>query len=104
MLKLVNITKSFNISGNKEDERIALDNISLEINEGDFVTIIGSNGSGKTTTLNIIAGSLTPDKGDILLEGKSLLKLKEYQRAKYFSFCIYFFLYLWYNNKVYKSK
>ena len=84
MLKLVNITKTFNISGNKEDERIALDDISLEINEGDFVTIIGSNGSGKTTTLNVIAGSLVPDKGDILLEDKSILKLKEYQRAKYF--------------------
>ncbi|MBR0295319.1 MAG: ATP-binding cassette domain-containing protein [Bacilli bacterium] len=84
MLKLVNITKSFNLTGNKEDNRVALDHINLEINDGDFVTVIGSNGSGKTTSLNIIAGTFMPDEGDIILDDKSITKLKEYQRAKYF--------------------
>ena len=84
MLELVNVSKTFNLSGNKEDERVALDHVSLKIEDGDFITVIGGNGSGKTTTMNLISGTLLPDEGDILLEGKSLLKEKEFQRARHF--------------------
>ena len=84
MLELVNVTKTFNISGNKEDERTALDNVSLQIEPGEFVTIIGGNGNGKSTTLNIVAGSLTPDYGKVLLNGRDITKIPEYKRAAYF--------------------
>lgn len=84
MIELRNVTKKFNLTGNKLDERIALDNVNLTINDGEFVTIIGSNGSGKSTTMNIISGSLKPDKGRVVLSGMDITKMKEYQRAKYF--------------------
>lgn len=84
MLELVNVTKRFNMSGNKEDERTALDNVSLQIKPGDFITIIGGNGSGKSTSLNIISGALTPDKGKVLLNGFDTTKIPEHQRAAYF--------------------
>ena len=84
MLELKNVSKKFNISGNKEDERIALDSLNIKIEEGEFVTIIGGNGSGKTTTLNIIAGSITQDEGHVILDDIVLDNLKEFQRAKYF--------------------
>lgn len=84
MLELKNVTKKFNLTGALDDERIALDNISLAISPGEFVTIIGGNGSGKSTTLNIISGSLKPDSGIVTLNGRDITKLKEYQRAAYF--------------------
>jgi len=84
MLELVNVVKKFNISGNKEDERTALDHVSLQIKPGEFITIIGGNGSGKSTTLNIISGALTPDKGKVLLNGYDTTKIPEYQKAAYF--------------------
>jgi ABC-type uncharacterized transport system ATPase component len=84
MLELKNVTKTFNLTGNAEDKRIALDNISLQIEPGEFVTIIGGNGSGKSTTLNIISGLLQPDSGQVLLNGIDITKKKDYQRAGYF--------------------
>ena len=84
MLELKNVTKSFNLTGAAEDERIALDNITLQIKPGEFVTIIGGNGSGKSTTLNIVSGSLNPDKGKVLLNGFDVSKIPEYKRAAYF--------------------
>ena len=83
MLKIESITKTFNITGNEEDTRIALDNISLHIKEGEFVTIIGGNGSGKSTLMNLISGVFPPDKGHILIDGECVDKLSEYKRAKY---------------------
>ena len=83
MLEIKNITKVFNLTGNDEDKKIALNDVSITINDGDFITIIGGNGSGKSTLMNIIAGVFPPDSGDIILDGVSLNKLSEYKRAKY---------------------
>ena len=84
MLELVNVVKKFNISGNKEDERVALDHVSLKIKPGEFITVIGGNGSGKSTTLNIISGALTPDSGKVLLNDFDTSKMPEYKKAAYF--------------------
>lgn len=84
MLELRNVTKKFNLTGQKEDERIALDNVSLQIKSGEFVTIIGGNGSGKSTTMNIITGALKPDSGQVILNDVDITKMSEYQRASYF--------------------
>lgn len=84
MIKLENVTKAFNLTGAAEDTRIALDNVNLTINDGEFVTIIGGNGSGKSTSINIICGSLMPDKGHVILSGMDITKMPEHKRAKYF--------------------
>ena len=73
MLKLEQINKVFNEA--TPDEKIALDQINLELNEGDFVTVIGSNGAGKSTMMNMISGALTPDFGDIEIAGKNVTKI-----------------------------
>lgn len=79
MLKLEQINKIFNEA--TSDEKIALDQINLNLNAGDFVTVIGSNGAGKSTMLNMVSGSLTPDIGEIEIDGKNVTKLPEYKRA-----------------------
>ena len=84
MLELRNVTKTFNLTGNKEDLRVALDNVTLQIESGEFVTIIGGNGSGKSTTINIVTGSLKPDSGQVLLNNVDVTKMNEHQRAAYF--------------------
>ena len=84
MLELRNVTKSFNLTGNKEDLRIALDHVNLQIESGEFVTIIGGNGSGKSTTMNIIVGAVKPDEGQVLLNDVDITKMDEHQRASYF--------------------
>ena len=61
MLKINNLTKIFNKELGPEEQKVALDNISLEIEDGDFVTIIGGNGSGKSTLMNMISGEYEPD-------------------------------------------
>ena len=82
MIEIKNITKTFNKGTVNESK--AIDDLSLVLNDGDFVTIIGSNGAGKSTLLNIIAGSIEADKGLVLLNGTSVSNLKEHQRAPYF--------------------
>ena len=84
MLELRNVTKSFNLTGAKEDLRIALDHINLKIESGEFITIIGGNGSGKSTTINIISGAIKPDAGQVLLNNVDITKMDEHQRASYF--------------------
>lgn len=80
MLKLEQINKVFNES--TPDEKIALDEINLELTSGDFVTVIGSNGAGKSTMLNMISGALTPDFGTIEIAGKDVTKLPEFVRSQ----------------------
>ena len=84
MLELKNVTKSFNLTGVKEDLRVALDHINLQIESGEFVTIIGGNGSGKSTTMNIITGVVKPDEGQVLLNNVDITKMDEHQRASWF--------------------
>jgi len=87
MIKLENIGITFNAG--TPDENTALKNINLEINQGDFITVIGSNGAGKSTLYNLIAGTLTPTTGHIFLEMDSKSGCKEithdpeYKRAAY---------------------
>lgn len=81
MLKLENINKIFNEA--TADEKIALQNIQLQLKQGDFVTIIGSNGAGKSTMMNMISGALTPDLGSITIEQQNVTRLPEYKRSQY---------------------
>ena len=81
MLKLDNINKIFNEG--TPDEKVALDNINLSLAPGDFVTIIGSNGAGKSTMMNMISGALTPDYGSVEIEGRNVTGLPEYARSQY---------------------
>ena len=84
MLKLTNIVKSFNSTGKPEDKITVLNGLNLTINDGEFVTIIGQNGSGKSTTMNLITGVMFPDSGSIELNGGDITKEKEHARARYF--------------------
>ncbi|MBS4204240.1 ABC transporter ATP-binding protein [Lederbergia citrea] len=79
MLKLEQINKVFNEA--TPDEKIALDQINLELGSGDFVTVIGSNGAGKSTLMNMISGALTPDVGNVFIDGKDVTKLPEFKRS-----------------------
>ena len=81
MLEIKNISKTFNTG--TINEKVALDNLSLKLNEGDFVTVIGGNGAGKSTMLNAIAGVFPVDSGTIIINGQDITKLPEYKRAKY---------------------
>ncbi len=81
MLELRNITKIFNAG--TVNEKVALNGISITLNDGDFVTVIGGNGAGKSTMLNVTAGTYGVDEGHILIDGKDVTKLPEYKRAKY---------------------
>lgn len=90
MIKLENIGITFNAG--TPDENTALKNVNLQINQGDFITVIGSNGAGKSTLYNIIAGTLTPSTGHIYLDlpdengqvnTREITKDAEYKRAAY---------------------
>ena len=81
MLKLDNIHKTFNPG--TINEKIALNGVNLTLNEGDFVTVIGGNGAGKSTTLNAIAGVWPIVSGKIYIGGDDVTKLSEHKRAKY---------------------
>ena len=81
MLTLTHVAKTFNPG--TITEKKALKDISLELKEGDFVSVIGGNGAGKSTLLNLIAGVHQPDSGSILLDNIDVTNWKEYNRAKF---------------------
>lgn len=81
MLELRNIHKTFNPG--TVNEKTALCGLDLKLNEGDFVTVIGGNGAGKSTMLNAIAGVWLVDEGTITIDGDDVTKLPEHKRAKY---------------------
>ena len=78
MLELQNITKIYH-PGSATEHRL-FENFSLTVEDGQFVSIVGSNGSGKTSLLNIICGSIPVDGGEVLVDGESIRKKKEFQR------------------------
>ena len=81
MLNIVNVRKTFNKG--TINEKKALRGVNLHLDEGDFVTIIGRNGAGKSTTLNMIAGVYPIDSGKIEIDGINISRDPEYRRAKY---------------------
>ena len=81
MLEMKNIINVFNPG--TVNEKIALNNFSLTLEDGDFVTVIGGNGAGKSTMMNAIAGVWPVDDGTILIDGQDVTKLPEHKRAKY---------------------
>ena len=80
MLKISHITKTFGLG--TTDAKKALDDLSLDVRRGDFVTIIGANGAGKSTLLGAIAGSFITDSGELVLDGEDMTLLPEYRRAR----------------------
>jgi len=81
MLELINISKTFNPG--TVNEKLALDRLSLTIKDGEFVTVIGGNGAGKSTMLNAVAGVFFVDDGRIIIDGNDVTRLEEHRRAKY---------------------
>ncbi len=81
MLEIRNVTKIFNPG--TINAKVALDDLSLTLKDGDFVTVIGGNGAGKSTMLNAIAGVFKIDAGSILIDGEDITGLPEYRRAAF---------------------
>ncbi len=80
MLRISHITKTF--GAGTTDAKKALDDLSLDVRRGDFITIIGANGAGKSTLLGAIAGSFITDSGELVLDGEDMTLLPEYRRAR----------------------
>jgi putative ABC transport system ATP-binding protein len=81
MLTLNYIYKTFN--PNTVNEKLVLNGLNLTLNDGDFVTVIGGNGAGKSTMLNMIAGVHFPDQGSIILDNEDITRYPEHKRAKH---------------------
>ena len=81
MLDLTNIRKTFN--PNTVNQKIALNGLNLHIDDGEFVTVIGGNGAGKSTMLNAIAGVWPIDEGNIVIDGNDVTNLSEHKRASW---------------------
>lgn len=81
MLEIRDVSKTF--FGGTVNERVALDDVTLKLDSGDFVTVIGSNGAGKSTILNITSGKLLPDTGTVTIGEHDVTRLADHQRAKY---------------------
>ncbi|MFP4588556.1 MAG: ABC transporter ATP-binding protein [Candidatus Bipolaricaulota bacterium] len=81
MLKVSNLTKRF-LSGTM-NEVVAVDHLNLELDKGEFLTVIGSNGAGKTTFLNLISGTLIPSEGRVYIDEKNVTTMPEHSRAEF---------------------
>ena len=81
MLEMKHVTKIFNPG--TVNEHVALNDFNLTLEDGDFVTVIGSNGAGKSSMMNAIAGVWLVDSGEILIDGVNITKLPEHKRAKF---------------------
>lgn len=81
MLEITGLKKVFNKG--TVNEKIALGGLNLHVNDGDFITVIGGNGAGKSTMLNAICGVFPVDAGKIVLDGTDITSLPEYKRAKF---------------------
>lgn len=81
MLEISHISKTFHPG--TADAKTALDDVSLSVKKGDFITIIGANGAGKSTLFNAVAGSFFTDSGSILLDGEDITLMPEYKRARF---------------------
>ena len=81
MLELKNVCKTFNPG--TVNAKVALSDLNLKLNDGDFVTVIGGNGAGKSTMLNAIAGSFLIDSGSIVIDGQNITNLPEHKRAAF---------------------
>ncbi|MDR3090794.1 MAG: ATP-binding cassette domain-containing protein [Clostridiales bacterium] len=81
MLSVEEVRKTFNAG--TVNERIALDGVTFRLEEGDFITVVGGNGSGKSTTMNAIAGVFPIDSGSVRIDGRDITALPEYKRAAY---------------------
>ncbi len=81
MLEIKNVSKTFN--PNTVNEKVALNGLNLTLEDGDFVTVIGGNGAGKSTMLNAVAGVYPTDEGCILIDGQDVTRLPEHKRAKF---------------------
>ena len=81
MLKITNLRKTFNPG--TVNAKTALDGLELTLKDGDFVTVIGGNGAGKSTMLNAIAGVWKPDSGTVEIDGVDVTNMPEHKRAKY---------------------
>ena len=79
MLRINSLNKTFN--KNSLDEYVALNNLNLDVSEGEFITIIGGNGAGKSTLFNSISGSLLCDSGEIILDKENITYMPEHKRA-----------------------
>ncbi len=81
MLEIIGLKKVFNRG--TVNEKVALNGLDLTVNDGDFITVIGGNGAGKSTMLNAICGVFPVDEGEIVLDGHNITSLPEYKRAKF---------------------
>lgn len=80
MLKLKEVNKSF--GEDSSNKKIIFEKFNLDVKKGEFVTVIGGNGCGKSTLMNLISGSVFPKKGQIFIDGKDVTYVPEYKRAK----------------------
>lgn len=81
MLKINSVSKLFN--KNTPDEHRGLDNLNLNVEEGEFLTVIGGNGAGKSTLFNVISGSMLCDAGNVVLDGEDITYMPEHKRASF---------------------